>query len=275
MTTKKSATKTTEITTQTNEENMTTKKTASPTPATPTPATTAVAAGSNAPPLIFLQPPPADAKIPVPPSGAAQPNASNYRSVVPKTTELAALPAAVENLRRFTTFAQVFALSGLPYAQVLQAFDVGNQWSTMRKATAAWDAFSMMEEGLAWGTIRSLMDRLAPLWEIAAAADPSLAATYPALATLFGAKKAIAQKAVSTKKLNKEAVARGEAPTHGVVGKRLQKKQQKALAAAAKAAGLTTTPAAPSAPTPAGASPPTSAPAASAAPAPGTASTSH
>lgn len=254
---------------------MTTKKTAAHAATTSAPATTAVAVGSGTPPLIFLQPPPADAKIPVPPSGAAQPNASNYRSVIPKTTELAALPAAVENLQRFTNFAQVFALSGLPYAQVLQAFTVGNQWSTMRKATAAWDAFSMMEEGLAWGTIRSLMDRLGPLWEITAAADPSLAVTYPALATLFGAKKVIAQKAVSTKKLNKEAVARGEAPTHGVVGKRRQKAAQKALAAAAKAAGLTTTPAVASSQAPAGASPPAAAPAASAASAPGTTTTSH
>ncbi len=277
MTTKKSATKTSETTTQTHEEDdMTTKKTAAhAATAAPAPATTAVAVASGAPPLIFLQPPPADAKIPVAPSGAAQPNASNYRSVIPKTTELAALPAAVENLKRFTNFAQVFALSGLPYAQVLQAFDVGNQWSTMRKATAAWDAFSMMEEGLAWGTIRSLMDRLGPLWDIATAADPSLAATNPALATLFSAKKAIAQKAVSTKKLNKEAIARGEEPTHGVVGKRRQKKAQKALAAAAKAAGLTTTPAVASSPAPAGASPPTAAPAASAASAPGTTTTGH
>jgi hypothetical protein len=275
MTTKKSATKTNETTIQTNEENMTTQKTASHAATTPAPAATAAAVGNGTPPLIFLQPPPADAKIPVAPSGAAQPNASNYRSVIPKTTELAALPAAVENLKRFTNFAQVFALSGLPYAQVLQAFDVGNQWSTMRKATAAWDAFSMMEEGLAWGTIRSLMDRLAPLWEIATAADPSLAATYPALATLFSAKKAIAQKAVSTKKLNKEAIARGEEPTHGVVGKRRQKKAQKALAAAAKAAGLTTTPAVAASPAPAGAAPPSAAPAASAASAPGTGTTSH
>jgi hypothetical protein len=273
MTTKKSATKTSETTTQTNEDTMTTKKTASPTTATPATTTTAAAVGSSTSPPIFLQPPPADAKIPVPPSGAAQPNASNYRSVIPKATELAALPAAVENLQRFSNFAQVFALSGLPYAQVLQAFSVGNQWSTMRKATAAWDAFSMMEEGLAWGTIRSLMERMAPLWAIAAAADPSLAATYPALAALFGAKKAIAQKAVSTKKLNKAAVARGEAPIHGVVGKRRQKAAQKALAAAAKT-GATTPPVVVSSAPPASASPPTVV-APAAAPAPAANSTSH
>ncbi len=40
-------------------------------------------------------------------------------------------------------------------------------------------------------------------------AAPSLPATYPNLAALFGAKNAIAQKAASTRKLNKEAKARG------------------------------------------------------------------
>lgn len=238
-----------------------TKKIASHTATAPvaapsTEAPSAAVSPTSGAPLIFLQPPPADAKIPVPPSGAAQPNASNYRSVVPKATELAALPAAVENLQRFANFTQVFGVSGLPYAQVMQAFDVGSQWSTMRKAAQAWDTYSKTEEGLAWGTIRSIMDRLGPLWDIASAADPSLAVTFPALATLFGAKKAIAQKAVSTKRLNKEAIARGEEPIHGVVGKKRKKASDKALAAAAKAAGLGSAPVAPVA------SPPAAAPAA-------------
>ncbi len=223
---------------------MTARKTASKpaastttrTPAKPAAATTTAPAAL---PLIYIQPPPASANIPVPPAGAAQPGGANYRSVVPKTIELAALPAAVENMKRLeAVFMQIFGAAGLPYAQVFQAFDVGNQWSTMRQATALWDTFSRTEEGICWGTLRSIMDRLGPLWAIASAADPSLAVTFPALATLFGAKKAIAQKAVSTKRLNKEAVARGEQPTHGQVGKRRQKAEQKALAAAATAAGL-------------------------------------
>jgi hypothetical protein len=213
---------------------------ANATASTPT-ATAAPATGAS---LIFLQPPPADAKIPAPPSGAAQPDASAYRSVTPRATELAALPSAVENLQRFTAFTTVFGAAGLPYAQVLQAFTVGNQWSTMRKASAAWDAFSRTEEGLSWGTIRSIMERLGPLWDIAAAADPSLAVTFPGVATLFGAKKAIARKGASTRRLNKEAIARGDAPIHGISGKRRKKASDKALAAAAKAAGLTATPAA-------------------------------
>jgi hypothetical protein len=186
--------------------------------------------------LVFLTPPPANAKIPAPPAGAASPGGANYRSRLPTATELATLPGAVSDLKRFATFAQVFAVTGLPYAQVLQAFDVGSQWSTMRVATSAWQVYCMIQEGIAWGTIRAMMDSLRPVFEIACAADASLATTYPSLAALFGARKAISAKAVATKRANKAAVARGEAPVHGVVGKRRQKAANKAIVAAAKGA---------------------------------------
>ena len=220
--------------------------------------------------LVFLPPPPLDAKIPVPPSGAATPNGGNYRSFVPRATELAALPAAVDDLKRFTSFAQVFGVTGLQYTQVLQAFTVGNQWSTMRKETAAWDAFCATQEGIAWATIRALMDRMRPVFEIAAVGDQALASTFPSFAALFSAKKAIAQKAVATKRLNKAAVARGEAPIHGVVGKRRLKAANRAILAAAKAGGAASPspsapppPAAPVPPAPAPVAAPQTAPAAS------------
>jgi hypothetical protein len=218
-------------------------------------------------PLVFLPPPPADAKIPVAPSGAVAPGGAAYRNLPPKSTELAALAGAVDDLKRFTTFAQVFGVTGLPYTQVVQAFDVGNQWSSMRKQTAAWDGFCETQEGISWGTIRAMMDRLRPLFEIAAAADPSLAVTFPSLAALFSAKSVIAHKAVATKRLNKAAIARGEQPNHGAVGKRRQKAADKAVVAAARAAASPGSPPLPTstAPVPAAAAPatPTTPPASS------------
>jgi hypothetical protein len=163
-------------------------------------------------------------------------------------TELAALPGAVSDLQRFEAdFAQMLGATGLPYDQVLQGFTVANQWTTMRKASAAWDDYCQMQEGIAWTTLRAMMDRIKPVWEVAVASDPSLAATYPSLAVLFGAKKAIAQKAAATRRLNKAAIAKGEAPIHGVVGKKRQRRAAKAALAAAGAAG-TSAPPAPAAP---------------------------
>jgi hypothetical protein len=224
-------------------------------PAAPAATATAPAAAS-----IFLQPPPADAKIPTPPAGTSAPNGANYRAFLPRSTEVAALASAVTDLRKCTNFATLFGATALPYAQVLQAFDVGNQWTTMRNETAAWDAFCQTQEGIAWQTIRVMMDRLRPAFDLAVTGDATIASTMPGLAALLGAKKAIAQKAVATKKANKAAVARGEAPVHGVVGKRRLRAAQKALLPAAKAATAGAASSSTPPPTSANGSPPASAP---------------
>jgi hypothetical protein len=189
--------------------------------------------------LVFIQPPPADAKIPTPPSGSATPNGGNYRTLVPKATELAALTGAVADLKRFTTFSDVLGLAGVPYAEALQAFDVGNQWSTMRRATAAWEAYCLTEEGLAWMTIRQMLDALRPVWDLVVARDPSLTMTYPSLAKFLGAQKAIAQKGAATKRLNKAAVAEGKPPVHGTAGKKRKKAADKAVVASVSSASAT------------------------------------
>jgi hypothetical protein len=185
--------------------------------------------------LSLLPAPPPSASIPVPPSGADAPGGQNYRAVVPRKIELAALPGAVTDLQRCTSFAQIFGATGLPYAQVLQAFEVASAWSTMRNETAAWDTYCQTQEGICWGVLRTIMDSLKPAFEVATTGNPSLATTLPSFATLFGAKKAIALKSASTRRLNKAAVARGEAPTHGGVGKQRLRAAEKAALAAAKA----------------------------------------
>jgi hypothetical protein len=196
----------------------------------------------TAAPLVFLQPPSAGAKVPAPPSGAAPPGGEPYRSFVPKATELAALASAVTDLEKCTNFDQIFGLAGLPYAQVLQALDVGNQWSVMRQQTVAWDAFCRTQEGIAWTTVRTIINRLRPLFEFAAEGNPSLASALPGLATLFGAKRAIAKKGAATRRANRAAVARGEPPFHGGVGKVRMKRAQRAALVAAKATGVSTPP---------------------------------
>jgi hypothetical protein len=174
----------------------------------------------------------------------------------------------VSDLQRCTTFSQIFGATGLPYTQVLQAFEVSNAWSTMRNQTDAWDAYCQTQEGICWGVLRVIMETLKPAFDVATAGNPAIATTLPSFATLFNAKNVIAQKAASTRRLNKAAIAKGEAPTHGVVGKQRQRAAAKAALAAAKASGsaaVAATPAATSAL-------PVAAPAQAAAVAPGAAS---
>ncbi|MGO9710558.1 MAG: hypothetical protein ACLQBL_16950 [Polyangiaceae bacterium] len=204
--------------------------------AAPTP-TVASTPAPVVPALPMLPAPPPSATIPSPPSGADAPGGQNYRGVVPRKIELAALPGAVSDLQRCTSFSQIFGATGLPYAQVLQAFEISNDWSTMRNATDAWDTYCQTQEGICWGVLRVIMDTLKPAFDVAIAGNPGLATTLPSFATLFNAKNVIAQKSASTRRLNKAAVAKGEAPTHGAVGKQRQRAAEKAALAATKASG--------------------------------------
>jgi hypothetical protein len=83
--------------------------------------------------------------------------------------------------------------------------------------------------------------QLGQVFLIAAQTNPELLTLYPGLAALLCAKKSIAQRAASTRRLNSAAKAKGEPQVHGVVGKTRQRRAEKAaLAKAAQAAPVTT-----------------------------------
>src|SRR6202011_992035 len=107
-------------------------------------------------------------------------------------------------------------------------FTVVYQWSAMRTAASAWDAFCVDQEGLGWATLRPVMDRLRPLFDIAVKADPTLLVKVPSLGTLLGARTAIAQKGVATRQRNKQSKAKGEPQTHGKIGKTRKRAEAKA-----------------------------------------------
>jgi len=200
---------------------------ATPVVATP-PAATAPAAGS----IIFLDPPPASANIPSPPKDWVASSNADYRNLLPRKTELAALPGAIKDLTRFTTYTQTLGAAAPPVAHVLQSLTSASAWSSMRTVTSAWDQFSAAQEGVGWTMARSQMDLLRPIFSLAVSHDPQLAVELPSLAALLGAKQAIAQRAASTKKANAQAIAKGEQPTHGLVGKKRKRAAEKAAYAA-------------------------------------------
>ncbi len=154
-----------------------------------------------------------------------------FRGVLPRTAELIALPAAVNDLKKFTEYATVMGSKVPPWAQAILAFDVTNQWSSARTQADAWDAYARTQEGVCWTMLRALMAQIAPTFQVAVASDPTMASTLPGLTTLLGAKKTIAHKAVSTKKANAKAKAEGKPESHGKVGKRATKAAEKAALA--------------------------------------------
>ena len=185
----------------------------------------------------FLPAPPPITGIPSPPAGFVANNVMDFRGVLPRTSELNALPIAVKELAAFSDYAQVLGATAPPLAQVQPVCTITNEWSATRTESAAWDEYCRTQEGIAWSILRPMMNQLRPAFELAATLDATLAGRFPGLTTLLGAKKAIAKKAAATKKKNKPQKSAGQTPTHGKVGKKATKAAEKAaLAAQQKAA---------------------------------------
>jgi len=101
----------------------------------------------------------------------------------------------------------------------------------MRTAASAWDAYCVDQEGLGWATLRPVMLSMRPLFEAATKVDPTILVRLPALATLLGARTAIALKGAATRARNEEAKAKGEPQTHGKVGKTRKRAEEKSALA--------------------------------------------
>jgi hypothetical protein len=235
------------------------------------PSAPAGAAAAPAPaPAQSVGPPPATAIIPSVPSNFTPATPGEFRNVVPRQTELAAIPQALTDVSKFAEFDMVFGGIGFTQEEVEQILLMGSLWSAMRVATSAWDKYCVVMEGYAWQAIRALFLRMGKVYLVAVDANPKLVTTYPGLSALLGAKKVIAQKGASTRRLNKDAKAKGEPQNHGVVGKRRQRQAAKAALAAQNAAPTSLAPAQPATAPPASVAattPPAPAPVAVATPA--------
>jgi hypothetical protein len=212
-------------------------------PASAAPAAFSSATGASSLPTIDLAPPPADALIPSVPSDYVAKSGATYRNVSPKKTELLVLAQAVKNLALFKSYTQVMGTSAPSYEETLALFIVVNQWSAMRTAASAWDAFCVDQEGLGWATLRPVMLSMRPLFEAATKVDPTLLVKLPALATLLGARTAIALKGAATRARNKEAKAKGEPQMHGKVGKTRKRAEEKSALATLQQQQASTPPA--------------------------------
>jgi hypothetical protein len=122
----------------------------------------------------------------------------------------------------------------------------------MRASSSKWDEFCVVQEGLAWQSLRGVTGRLAPAYALSVTADPTLKSKYTGLTLLLNAKKAIAQKGVYTRRLNVLDKAQGKPPSHGRAGKTAQRKaanaalaEKQAAAQAAASAGATSSAASP------------------------------
>jgi hypothetical protein len=204
------------------------------------------ASATTSVPVAFLTPPPPGVHSPSPPGGFEVPAGANYRGVLPRGTELASVPAALQDLQKFVaTYATTLGATAPPLDHFIAALTVASGWSNLRAESAAWDGYCMTEEGLAWQAARPMLGKLKTSFDLASDSNSSLTSEYPGLAALLGSTSTIAKKSVSTKRLNKQAVAEGKPPYHGLVGKRRQRKDEKAAAAQQAQPAAPVAPAAP------------------------------
>ena len=224
-------------------------------PATPKSTAPATPSPSTNPAFVVVAPPPL-ASLPNVPEGFVPVDMKYYLGTLPKGAQLTVMAGAVTELRdKFPNYSTVFGTTAPPLPSVLQAFDVANQWSAMHGKLDVLSVYCASQEALAWYEVHGFMARLRPAFTLAVTANAAVASEHPSLTRLFGAQKEIAQKAVTTRKANKQLKAEGKLPIKGKSGQRRKRVAANALLTASQAAPMpatSTTPASTSAakPTP-------------------------
>jgi hypothetical protein len=175
--------------------------------------------------------PPAGLEIASPPAGFVPTNGADYRGVNPSKAELAVLGGAVMELQGCPNLTAVFGKAVSNPALLLGVFGAASAWSSTRAKSSAFDEYCRTEEGLAWLDLRNTLRKVQPVIMQAIAADPVTAAQFTNLGRLLTAKSAAAQRAVATRKANKEKEAKGETVTRGYAAKAKQKAAAKAALA--------------------------------------------
>jgi hypothetical protein len=189
--------------------------------------------------LVTIELPPAGLVIPPPPQDYSPASPGEFRGVVPRAGELTALPQALIDLGKFTTFDQTMGATAPTQAEVIEALTAASKWTTTCQATRTWLGYAILMQGMAWRLVRAQLDSLRPAYLLATKRNPKLAEQYGGLTKLLSVPKVTAQQGAVVKKLNKQAQAEGKPPTHGKVGKARERRAAKAALAAANAGGGT------------------------------------
>jgi hypothetical protein len=192
--------------------------------------------------ITFVKLPSAAMKVPAIPQGFVATNGTDYRGLLPKKQELAVLADAVTEFKRFRKFTRVFGSTVPKLSAVTQIFAAAEAWSTLRNQTSEWDLFCRTQEGLSWKAARGVIAKMKPAFQLASSSDDSLPVQNPSITALLGAATDIANRGLATRVANKQAEAKGLAPTHGKANKKAAKLNA-AVAAALAAHTANATPA--------------------------------
>ncbi len=190
-------------------------------------------------PTTSLNFPPPSFEIPSPPSGFVYPEGEEFRGVLPKRAELAALPDAVRELAALGDFATLFGKAIPKREGFVEYFECAEAWSTLRAVLREYDAYCRCREGLAWRDLRKKMPKLRGSIEAAVETDPSFAGRVAKIRAFLQAKRDISHRAIASRKANAEERAKGKEAKRGRRAQAKQRAAEKAaLAALTAAAGV-------------------------------------
>jgi hypothetical protein len=145
--------------------------------------------------------------IPSPPTGFVELSLVDYRGFHVSKKEVAAASTAIADLASFTSYQALLGGSAPEASAVSSALSLGLGWRTLRDLTDTWDAYVRTQDAMAWKAALMLLDELKPLFLIAVAKNPELAAQYAGLARMFAVPKMSAEAAAVTRKKNATAAA--------------------------------------------------------------------
>jgi hypothetical protein len=177
--------------------------------------------------------PPAAANIPaVPPAFANV--VPNLRGVKPRAAEIEAMKGAVEELRALTEYGVLFGRTAPSHDVVVRSFERAASWSTMRIAIEKWDRYCRAREERSWRDARKHMARLRPAYKLLSQQGDETSTALTRTGRLLSAMSEIAQRGVSSRKANQQALAEGKAPVRGKQAKRARRAAERAALAAAQ-----------------------------------------
>jgi hypothetical protein len=132
--------------------------------------------------------------------------------------QINAAPKAAAELRSSTKYTERFGTAAPNPVSVADALTTAKGWSDKLQNAKAWYLYVQAQERLAWKHAATTTDPLRQSFELGVSRDASIAEELPNLAVFFGAAKARAQKAATTRKKNAaEKAAAKEAATPLVV----------------------------------------------------------
>src|SRR5690242_14034474 len=108
--------------------------------------------------------PPTDFRVPAVPEGFKGSPSGAFRGASPLKTELVVLPGAVADLQAFGEYAQSFGTLAPPVVPLIDALGPASAWSATRVQASAWDDYARTQEGMAWSTVRGLIDKVKPVF---------------------------------------------------------------------------------------------------------------